>query len=458
MSRSAIIFFALHIALLLLSSCSLQGSSFPEVREEELLISLQRTACFGSCPDYKVTIDGEGNVVFSTRPPLEDEVAAVHREFSRTTGVRVIGTHKTVIDKAVVTDLLKLFEAADFFSLKDEYRAQITDNPTYVLTIDTGNGIKTVIDYAGERAGMPNSVTNLENAVDNAAGTDKWIKGLPSVIPLLEAREVPFDGIVGLELMDAASQRGDLVTMEKLRALGAPLFALQGPNPLDTAIFNNQIDAVGWLIRNGALKPADAFVNALKRSVSSDNHEAFQLLLKIEEPRKLTSDLATFLLTNAAANADHGMVKLLLARGANPNGPGEVPGLPDPPLFEASNGIMSNDEKHSIQDRRKVVRTLLDAGADITYCRYGYCQSVLWQVSDREIARMLIDAGADPDFRDDEGEHIFFSISDEGVALLLIELGADINAVRPADGKTLRGWAKYEKWPRVIEILDRSGL
>ncbi len=458
MTRFAIIFFPLQVAFVFVSSCSLQSRPFPEVRDEKLLISLQRTACYGSCPDYKVTIDGGGNVVFSTRPPLEDEVAAVHREFSRTTGVRVPGTHKTVIDKAMVTDLLEQFKAADFFSLKDEYRAQVTDNPTYVLTIDTGNGIKTVVDYVGEKAGMPNSVTNLQDAVDKAAGTDKWIKGLPSVIPLLKAREVQFNGIVGLELMDAASERGDLETLEKLLVLGAPLSANQGPNPLDTAIFNNQIDAVAWLIRNGALKPADAFVNALKRSVSSDNHEAFQLLLKIKEHRKLTSDLATFLLTNAAANADQEMVRLLLARGANPNGPGEVPGLPDPPLFEASNGIMSNDEKHSIEDRRKVVRKLLDAGADIKYCRYGYCQSVLWQVSDREIARMLIDAGADPDFRDDEGEHIFFSISDEDVALLLIDSGANINAVRPADGKTLRGWAKYEKWPRVIEILDRSGL
>ena len=84
--------------------------------------------------------------------------------------------------------------------------------------------------------------------------------------------------------------------------------------------------------------------------------------------------------------------------------------------------------------------------------------SVLWQVSDREIARMLLDAGADPNFRDGDGEHILFNISDEQVALLLIQSGADIKAVRPADGMTLRKWAKYEKWPAVIEILDKRGL
>lgn len=71
---------------------------------------------------------------------------------------------------------------------------------------------------------------------------------------------------------------------------------------------------------------------------------------------------------------------------------------------------------------------------------------------------MLLDAGANPNFKDDEGEHILFNISDEDVALLLISRGADLKAIRPADGKTLRGWSEYQKWPRVLEMLDRAGL
>lgn len=444
--------------LALIASCGLQGKSFPKIQNDKLLISLQRTACFGSCPDYKVTIDGYGNVTFSTRPLLEDEVAAVHREFSRSTGVRVSGTHRTVIDKAKLVPLLDKFRAVNFISLKDEYRAQITDNPTYILTIDTGNGSKMVVDYVGEKVGMPGAVTELENAIDKVSGTDKWIEGLPSAIPLLEAEGVDFTGFLGLELVDAAAERGDLTTLTKLQVLGAPLFADQGPIPLRTAIMNKRNAAVAWLVKNGALTQRNSFANALAESVSWDNHKAFEMLLKLEGRKQLNQDLATRLLTKAAANADPAIVDLLLTNGANPNGPGEVQRLPDPPVFEAANGIMSNDENHSIQDRRKVVRALLDAGASISYCLNDYCQSPLWQVDDREIAKMLLNAGADPNFRDDEGEHILFSISDEQVAMLLIESGADLNAVRPADGKTLRGWAEYEKWPRVIAILDKSGL
>lgn len=71
---------------------------------------------------------------------------------------------------------------------------------------------------------------------------------------------------------------------------------------------------------------------------------------------------------------------------------------------------------------------------------------------------MLLDAGADANFRDEDGEHILFNISDEDVALLLISRGANLRAVRPADGKTLRGWSNYQKWPKVLALLDQAGI
>jgi len=36
-----------------------------------------------------------------------------------------------------------------------------------------------VIDYVGERAGMPADVTRLEEAIDKAADSERWIKGDP---------------------------------------------------------------------------------------------------------------------------------------------------------------------------------------------------------------------------------------------------------------------------------------
>ena len=70
---------------------------------------------------------------------------------------------------------------------------------------------------------------------------------------------------------------------------------------------------------------------------------------------------------------------------------------------------------------------------------------------------MLLASGADPNFKDSEGEPIMFSISDEDVALLMLDAGGDLTAVRPADKMTLRGWATYQKWPRVLARLDKAG-
>lgn len=441
-----------------MASCQYLGAPFPDVDRDKLQISLQRTACFGSCPDYKVTIAGDGRVVFETTPHLDrNDVSMVHRAFSAESGVRVPGTHTTTIKTEAVDRLLEHFRKARFFALRDEYRAEVTDNPTYIISIDTGNGSKTVIDYVGKKVGMPDEVTALQDAIDQAAGTDRWIDGTADVIPLLQSEGANFNETLGLELMDAAAHRSDVDTMQRLRELGAPLFLKEGPNPLRTAIAEVNGDAVRWLIANGAIAGDDEWRSALQQAVDSDNHDAFSALYQRNRISVIDREFATKLLSSAASNADPQILRKMLELGANPNGIDSRFPM-DPPLFDAANGLLSNDDNHPVPDRRAVVRELLKAGAEIEHCRNGYCDSVLWQVSDAGIAEILLNAGADPNFRDDEGEHILFNISDEEVALLLLSRGADIRAVRPADGKTLRGWSEYQKWPKMLSLLDQAGL
>lgn len=132
--------------------------AFPAYDPASVRITLERTRCFGSCPAYKVSIDGNGSVLF------EGE-----------TYVAQVGARNGTADPAAVLELYEQFRAADFLSLDDHYVADITDNPTYTLTLETAGVRKTVVDYVGAKAGMPDTVTALEDAVDRVAGASKWI-------------------------------------------------------------------------------------------------------------------------------------------------------------------------------------------------------------------------------------------------------------------------------------------
>lgn len=148
---------------------------FPKVTEaSKVEIRLTRGACFGWCPAYAVAIAGDGAVTYEGA-----------------SSVAVSGRFQDRIAPAEVTALVGMFERVDFFSLKDEYIGEVTDNPFYSVSLTIDGRTKKVTDYVGKMAGMPAAVTELEAAIDRAAGTAKWIRGTPETIPML--RRAGFD-------------------------------------------------------------------------------------------------------------------------------------------------------------------------------------------------------------------------------------------------------------------------
>lgn len=432
--------------------------SFPLVDYSKLRITLQRSACFGTCPDYIVTISGDGSVVFTTDHRPVDPVAGIHREFSRSVGVLVPGTHRTKIDPDAVKALVQQFRDARLFDLKNEYRYGATDAPTYVISIETGHASKRIVDYIGRQAGMPAAVTALEDAIDKVAGTRRWIEGTPDAIPLLQAEGFRFDSPIGLDLMTKAAERGDVPTMERLHALGAPLVSDPSSGPLVAAASASRMNALSWLLSHGAGDDPKMLLGGLAEAVRSDSDEAFDRLRDLVGPKPITSEIATNLLRQAAENGNVPMVSYFLQFHPRLNGSTNDRAIEDPPLWAAAQHSCPDEGSHPNCDHRKVVRMLLDAGADARWFHPIYRNSVFFNVDDPEIAKMLVAAGADPNFKDSDGEPIIFSIDDEGVALIMIDAGLNLRSVRPADKMTLRGWATYEKWPRVLARLDKAGL
>ena len=150
-----------RLAALLFGSIVLAGCAAPggEPSNENAAVTLRRTVCFGFCPAYTVTLHDDGTATFDG-----DRFVAVmgHRDYR--------------VDPAAVRKLIAHFKAANFFELEDEYRGNVTDLPTVRLTLSIGEKTKTVIDYAGEMAGMPKVVRELELEVDEVGQTAQFIK------------------------------------------------------------------------------------------------------------------------------------------------------------------------------------------------------------------------------------------------------------------------------------------
>jgi hypothetical protein len=132
---------------------------FPPIADwNSLRISLERTPCYGTCPGYSVEIAGDGTVTY------------MGHHFVAEKGVR-----SAKIPQAAVRALFEAFVKADFFWSFDEYTAPITDLPTQVVSISFDGHSKSVLDYAGQHEGLPKAIADLEEAIDTAAGTGKWI-------------------------------------------------------------------------------------------------------------------------------------------------------------------------------------------------------------------------------------------------------------------------------------------
>lgn len=125
---------------------------------DDVTIALARGACFGFCPIYRVRIDGAGNVTYNGE------------RF-----VNVTGEQHARIPVTDVQALLRRFDEIRFSRLRDSYRANVTDLPTYTVSLTRDGVTKTVVDYGGTGAGMPESVRDLQNAIDRAARTEQWV-------------------------------------------------------------------------------------------------------------------------------------------------------------------------------------------------------------------------------------------------------------------------------------------
>jgi len=393
-------------------------------------ISLERTGCLGSCPSYKVTLSGDGDITF----------VAPDRPYAFVT---VPGIHHARVSSDTMRELWNSFRRADFLSAQNDYTCNWTDMPSQTLTLTFGKVTKQVHDYGGLVVGLPEAIGHLEAAVDEAADTARWVRGNDNTLASLRAEHWNFarNDATNLTLYDNAIDRKLTPLIEAFIAARTPIVstAKDTPSPICAASASGDIDLLDRMLvspakasilplqirytclsmaaTSGALPVVDFWLDhhaptnfnvkkaadderddgisasPMMSAIHSENVEIAHTLLQHGASVSLKDNDNHSLLSQAVDldDDDHpgaaiAIIKLLLTAGEDPN---EEDQWNRPPLF--------------MVDSVEIAQLLIRAGAKVNR-RDSTGGTALMYAFDPEIAKLLLESGADPTLRDKEGK------------------------------------------------------
>lgn len=144
------------LAMCAVACSSTNSTTIPQYDLSDVTITMRRTACFGMCPVYTVTIYGSGKI-----------------EFRGDNFVAKEGLHTDSIPPAEVNRLVHAFHEKKFFSMNDRYENRhVTDLPSTTTAFESGKDSKSVYNYYG----APAELKDLEKMIDSVAHTAQWIQ------------------------------------------------------------------------------------------------------------------------------------------------------------------------------------------------------------------------------------------------------------------------------------------
>jgi hypothetical protein len=123
-----------------------------------MVVKLSRSACYGTCPVYGLTVKADGTV-----------------NFDGTQYTETIGQADGRIDEDKLKLLLREFQTAKFFELDDEYTSDdcATDHPTVSTGLTINGETKEIKHDTGCDA--PQELSTLEQRIDDVVGSERWV-------------------------------------------------------------------------------------------------------------------------------------------------------------------------------------------------------------------------------------------------------------------------------------------
>ena len=120
-------------------------------------ITLERTACFGTCPVYTISIFDNGDVIYKGDKFVD-----------------VTGEQTSQIDPETVKAMVKAFESAGYFDWKEAYDTQtVTDLPTIITSVTHNGQTHKITRYAGDHT-APLALPFLEQWIDTMTNSSLW--------------------------------------------------------------------------------------------------------------------------------------------------------------------------------------------------------------------------------------------------------------------------------------------
>jgi hypothetical protein len=156
--------------LLLLASCAPRKAVSPPAEntaatssDTASVITLERTACFGGCPVYRVAVSRSGGISYEGK---------AH--------VRRVGAATDQIPAERVAALLGELDDAGYFSFADRYTPAVptcgryaTDSPSAITTVRLSGRTKRIEhDYGCDAA--PGALVVLERRIDEVLNSAQW--------------------------------------------------------------------------------------------------------------------------------------------------------------------------------------------------------------------------------------------------------------------------------------------
>jgi hypothetical protein len=424
---------------------------FPQIKDwSSIRIEMSRSGCFGTCPSYSVQIAGDGSVRY-----VGDSFVAL------------MGAHRAQLPAQTVQALVKQFQRAEFFWLNSSYVADITDSASTEVSISFDGRTHRVHDYVGLQVGMPDSVRDVQDAIDRLANTDRWLKGNAETAASLVAEGWDFKSASreNKEMLIGLARYGSVVAVREVMALGAPVTTqLANPGPwgvaaaqtaLEAAIMRGSSEIAMLLLAHDLKWDRAVLQRALFHAASRGWVRIMYFLDSAGNiDQSFTDRSGTTVLMAAAESAVPEAVSLLLTdfgRGRKATGINARDWAGTSALFFVGDADGSNAIEGAVVNRAKVIELLVAAGADVDL-RDKDGNTALIDNFYADSAQALINAGANVNAQNEAGETALMQAYIE-TALVLLKAGAD-PSLKNAKGETAVDVAKREGRKDVAALVE----